>query len=163
MHGVRHPIILELHLSVKNMNHEKFMREALVEAKKGDLPYGAILVKEGEIVVRGYNTAQRDNDVSAHGEINVLRTFTQQNGYSLDALKGYTLYTTCEPCAMCAAACIWCGVSQIVFGVSNEKLISIGTEQINLSCQSVVDKGFQSVEVIGGILEEECLELFKKI
>ena len=54
------------------------MRLALSEAKKGDLPYGAVIVKDDEIVVRGYNTAQTDNDVSAHGEINVLRAFTQK-------------------------------------------------------------------------------------
>ena len=84
------------------MNHEYFMREALIEAKKGDLPYGAVIVKDGEIVIRGYNTAQTDNDVSAHGELNALRKFTKQHSYSLDALSGYTLYTTCEPCPMCA-------------------------------------------------------------
>jgi tRNA(Arg) A34 adenosine deaminase TadA len=77
------------------MTHEDFMRAALAEAKKGDLPYGAVLVKDNQIVIRGYNTAQTDNDVSAHAEINVLRNFTKQNNnYSLDALKGYTLYTT---------------------------------------------------------------------
>ncbi len=65
------------------MNHKKFMREALAEAKKGDLPYGAVIVKDHEIVIRGYNTAQTDNDVSAHGEINALRAFSQKYGYSL--------------------------------------------------------------------------------
>lgn len=144
------------------MNHEKFMREALVEAKKGDLPYGAVLVKDNEIVMRGYNTAQRDDDVSAHGEINVLRAMTQKSSYSLDALKDYTLYTTCEPCPMCAGACVWAGVSRIVFGASMEQLISIGTEQIDLTCQQVVSQGFQDIEITGGILAEECLDLFKQ-
>jgi tRNA(adenine34) deaminase len=143
------------------MNHEIFMREAIIEAKKGDLPYGAVLVKDDQIVVRGYNTVQRDKDVSAHGEINVLRAFTRQNIYSLEVLRGYTLYTTCEPCPMCAAACVWSGVSEIIFGASTEQLITIGTEQINLSCQTVVEKGFQIIKVTGGILAEECLELFK--
>jgi tRNA(Arg) A34 adenosine deaminase TadA len=145
------------------MTHEDFMRAALAEAKKGDLPYGAVLVKDNQIVIRGYNTAQTDNDVSAHAEINVLRNFTKQNNnYSLDALKGYTLYTTCEPCPMCAAACVWAGVSQIVFGASIEQLIAIGSEQIDLSCETVVAKGFQDIKVIRGILARECLELFKK-
>ncbi len=143
------------------MNHEKFMREALVEAKKGDLPYGAVLVKDGEIVMRGYNTAQTDNDVSAHGEINVLRAMTQKIGYSPDSLKDHTLYTTCEPCPMCAGACVWAGVSHIVFGASTEQLISIGTEQIDLTCQKIVDQGFHNIQVTGGILAEECLSLFQ--
>lgn len=143
------------------MNHEQFMREAIVEAKKGDLPYGAVIVKDNEIVIRGYNTTQTDNDVSAHGEIKALRAFTQKYGYALDALAGYTLYTTCEPCPMCAAACVWAGVSTIVFGTSSQKVASLGMEQIDLTCQAVTDRGFQKVEVIGGILAEECLELFK--
>ena len=145
------------------MNHEHFMNEALAEAKKGDLPYGAVIVKDNEIVIRGYNTAQTDNDVSAHGEINALRAFTKKYGYSLEALTGYTLYTTCEPCPMCAAACVWAGVSRVIFGASTKQLIDLGTKQIDISCQTVGDKSFQNIEVIGGILADECLELFRKL
>ena len=143
------------------MNHEQFMREALAEAKKGDLPYGAVIVKDNEIVIRSHNTAQRDNDVSAHGEINALREFTKKNGYSLDALQNHTLYTTCEPCPMCAAACVWAGVFQVVFGASTGQLIDLGTPQIDLSCKTVAEKGFQNLKVVGGVLAEECLALFK--
>ena len=145
------------------MNHKQFMQEALIEAKKGDLPYGAVIVKDNEVVIRAYNTAQTDNDVSAHAEINALRAFTKQYGYSLDALSGYTLYTTCEPCPMCAAACIWSGVSIVVFGASIAQLIDLGNQQINLSCKAVADKGFQNLEVIGGVLADECLELFRQL
>ena len=148
------------------MTHEKFMGEALIEAKKGDLPYGAVIVKDNEIVMRGYNTAQTDNDVSAHAELNILRAFTKQYGYSLDALSGYTLYTTCEPCPMCAAACVWAGVSTVVFGASIEQLSNLGLKQIksfNLSCKAVVVKGFQNIEIVDGILAKECLELFKQL
>ncbi len=74
---------------------------------------------------------------------------------------GYTLYTTCEPCPMCAAACVWAGVSQIVFGASTKQLINLGTKQIDIACKTVIDKSFQNIEVVGGILADECLELFK--
>ena len=114
-------------------------------------------------MIRGYNTTQTDNDVSAHAEINALRAFTKQYGYSLDTLSGYTLYTTCEPCPMCAAACVWAGVSKIVFGASIQQLINLGNKQIDLSCQSVTEKGFNNIEVIGGILADECMELFKQL
>ena len=144
------------------MTVEDYMRIALEEAKKGDMPYGAVLVKEDKIVVQGHNTAQRDNDVTAHAEINVLRQFTLENkSYSLDALKGYTLYTTCEPCPMCAAACVWVGVSEIVFGASTQQLIQLGSPQIDLSCEAVVKKGFQDIKITQGILAEDCLALFK--
>ena len=145
------------------MDREKFMREAIAEAKKGDSPYGAVIVKDNKIIIRGYNTAQTDNDLSAHGEINALRAFTKQYGYSLDTLSGYTLYTTCEPCPMCAAACVWAGVSTIVFGASIQQLIDLGHKQIDISCQSVTEKGFNQVEIIGGILADKCLELFKQV
>ena len=143
------------------MNHEQFMREAIVEAKKGDRPYGAVIVKDSEILIRAYNTTQRDNDVSAHAEINALRSFTKKYGYSLDTLSGCTLYTTCEPCPMCAAACIWSGVSTVVFGASIAQLIDIGNKQIDLSCRTVAEKGFQALKVIDGVLADECLDLFK--
>ena len=145
------------------MNHEHFMKEALAEAKKGDLPYGAVIVKDNEIVIRAHNTAQTDNDVAAHGEINALRTFTQKYGYSLEALKGYILYTTCEPCPMCAAACVWAGVSSVVFGASTEQLIDLGTKQIDIPCKTVAEKSFQKIEVLGGVLADECLELFRQL
>lgn len=145
------------------MNHEQFMKEALREAQKGDLPYGAVIVKNNQIIIRGYNTAQTDNDVAAHGEINALRAFTQQYGYSLEALEGYTLYTTCEPCPMCAAACVWAGVSTVVFGASTKQLLDLGSKQIDIACQTVGAKSFHEMEVIGGILADECLELFKKL
>lgn len=138
------------------------MYEALAEAKKGDLPYGAVIVKDNEIVIRGYNTAQTDNDVSAHGEINALRAFTKKFGYSLDVLEGCILYTTCEPCPMCAAACVWTGVSTVVFGASTAQLIELGTKQIDIPCKSVAEKSFQNIKVIGGVLADDCLKLFKK-
>ncbi|MEB3279766.1 MAG: nucleoside deaminase [Lyngbya sp.] len=144
------------------MTAEEYMKIALEEAKKGDMPYGAVLVKDNQIVVRGHNTAQRDNDVTAHAEINVLRQFTLENkSYSLDVLNGYTLYTTCEPCPMCAAACVWAGVSEIVFGASTQQLIQLGSPQIDLSCEAVVKKGFQDLKITQGILAEDCLALFK--
>ncbi|MEM8831864.1 MAG: nucleoside deaminase [Cyanobacteria bacterium P01_G01_bin.19] len=145
------------------MNHEHFMQEALVEAKKGDLPYGAVIVKDNEIIIRAHNTAQTDNDVSAHGELNALKEFTKKNGYSLDALEGYTLYTTCEPCPMCAAACVWAGVSTVVFGASTKELIDLGTQQIDIPCKTVAEKSFQNIKVVGGILANKCLELFKEL
>lgn len=145
------------------MSHEHFMKEALVEARQGDLPYGAVIVRDNKIVIRAHNTAQTDNDVSAHAEINALRAFTKQYGYSLDVLSGYTLYTTCEPCPMCAAACIWAGVSSVVFGASTSQLMELGQEQIELNCQAVADRGFQPLKVLGGVLADECLELFRQL
>lgn len=143
----------------KSMNPEDFMRLALEEAKKGDMPYGAIIVKDNEVVMQGYNTVQRDSDPSAHAEINVIRSLTNQ--IQQTSLEGYTLYTTGEPCPMCAAACVWVGLSEIVFGASIQDLIEANQSQIDISCEEVIAKGFRKIKVTKGILKDECLQLFK--
>ena len=64
---------------------------------------------------------------------------------------------------MCAAACIWGGVSTVVFGASIAQLIELGNKQIDLSCETVAQRGFQPLEIIGGILGDECLQLFRQL
>ncbi|QLE51710.1 nucleoside deaminase [Nostoc sp. C057] len=138
---------------------EYFMRLALAQAKKGDTPYGAVIVKDNEVVAVAHNTVIRDNDPSAHAEINVIRSLTAK--LKNHFLEGYSIYTTCEPCPMCATACVWSGLSEIVYGASIQDLISINQSQINLSCEEVIAKSFRSIKVTKGILKNECLELFK--
>lgn len=141
------------------MQPEDFMRLALEEAKKGDSPYGAVIVKDNEVVAKGYNTVKRDSDPSAHAEINVIRSLTTKINNPF--LEGYTIYTTGEPCPMCATACVWAGISEIVIGASIQDLISVNQSQINISCEEIIAKGFRKIKVRKGLLKEECLELFK--
>ncbi|OUL23584.1 nucleoside deaminase [Nostoc sp. 106C] len=141
------------------MNHEDFMHLALTEAKKGDAPYGAVIVKDNEVVAVGHNTVRRDNDPSAHAEINVTRSLTAK--LKNPSLEGYSIYTTGEPCPMCATACIWTGISEIVYGASIQDLISVNQSQINISCEEVIAKSFRNIKVTKGILKTECLKLFK--
>ena len=84
------------------MTPEDFMRLALEEAKQGDSPYGAVIVKDNEVVAKGYNTVKRDCDPSAHAEMNVIRSLTAK--IQTPSLEGYTIYATGEPCPMCAMA-----------------------------------------------------------
>ncbi|MDZ8056533.1 MAG: nucleoside deaminase [Aulosira sp. ZfuVER01] len=141
------------------MNHEYFMHLALIEAKKGDAPYGAAIVKDNEVVAVSHNTVRRDNDPSAHAEINVIRSLTAK--LKNPSLEGYTIYTTGEPCPMCATACVWTGISEIVYGASIQDLISVNQSQIDISCEEVIAKSFRNIKVTKGILRNECLELFK--
>ncbi len=141
------------------MTPEDFMRLALTEAKKGDAPYGAVIVKNGEIVVVAHNTVKRDSDPSAHAEINAIRILTAK--LNNPSLEGYSIYTTGEPCPMCATACVWTGISEIVYGASIEDLISVNQSQINISCEEVIAKSFRNIQVTKGILREECLKLFE--
>ncbi|QSJ16576.1 nucleoside deaminase [Nostoc sp. UHCC 0702] len=141
------------------MNQEYFMRLALAEAKKGDGPYGAVIVKDDKVVAVAYNTVFRDSDPSAHAEINVIRSLTAK--LQNLSLEGYSIYTTGEPCPMCAAACVWTGLSEIVYGASIEDLISANQSQINITCEEVIAKSFRNIKVTKGVLRAECLALFE--
>ncbi|MBD2516789.1 nucleoside deaminase [Nostoc sp. FACHB-973] len=141
------------------MNSEYFMRLALAEAKKGDAPYGAVIVKDNEVVAVAHNTVKTDNDPSAHAEINVIRRLTAK--LKNPSLEGYSIYTTGEPCPMCASACVWSGLSEIVYGASIEDLISVNQSQINISCEQVIAQSLIKIKVSKGVLKNECLELFK--
>ncbi len=140
------------------MQPEDFMKIALEEAKKGDSPYGAVIVKDNEVIAKGHNTVKQDSDPSAHAEIKVIRSLTTKlnNPY----LEGYTIYSTGEPCPMCATACIWTGISEIVFGASIQDLILVNQSQINISCEEIIAKGFRKIKVTKGLLKQECLQLF---
>lgn len=146
-------------LSPAYMNSEDFMRLALAEAEKGDAPYGAAIVKDNEVVAVAHNTVITDNDPSAHAEINAIRSLTAQ--LKSPSLEGYSIYTTGEPCPMCATACVWSGLSEIVYAASIEDLISVNQSQINISCEQVIARSFKKIKVTKGILRNECLQLFK--
>ncbi|MDZ8030689.1 nucleoside deaminase [Nostoc sp. DedSLP04] len=141
------------------MNSESFMRLALAEAKKGDAPYGAVIVKDNEVVAVAHNTVKRDNDPSAHAEINAIRSLTAK--LKNPSLEGYSIYTTGEPCPMCATACVWSGLSEIVYGASIQDLITVNQSQISISCEEVIANSFQKIKVTKDVLKNECLELFK--
>jgi tRNA(Arg) A34 adenosine deaminase TadA len=141
------------------MHSEDFMRIAIEEAKKGDSPYGAVIVKYNEVIAKAYNTTKRDNDPSAHAEVNVIRSLTTR--IKNPSLEGYTIYTTGEPCPMCSTACVWAGISEIVYGASIQDLILVNQSQISISCEEIIAKGFRNIKVTKGVLREECLQLFK--
>lgn len=141
------------------MNHEDYMKIALLEAKQGDSPYGAVIVRDNQVVATGHNTAKRDSDPSAHAEINVIRSLTAK--INNPDLEGYTLYTTGEPCPMCATACVWAGITEIICGASIQDLIEINQPQVNIACEQIIARGFREIRVTKGVLKAECLDLFK--
>lgn len=141
------------------MTPEDFMRLALAEAKLGDAPYGAIIVKDNRVVAAAHNTVQRDSDPSAHAEMNAIRQLTKKLKNPL--LEEYIIYTTGEPCPMCAAACVWTSISEIVCAVSIKDLTAINQSQIDIACEEIVAKSSKNIKVTKGILRQECLELFK--
>jgi guanine deaminase len=140
------------------MKPEYFMKLALEEARIGDAPYGAVIVKDNQVIIKAHNTVKTDNDPTAHAELNAIRHLTTK--IKNPSLEGYTLYTTCEPCPMCTTVCLWAGISEIIFGASIQDLIEAGVSQINLPSEEIIAKGFKEIKVTKGLLKEESLQLF---
>ncbi|WP_035387130.1 tRNA adenosine(34) deaminase TadA [Ferrimonas senticii] len=137
-------------------SHQYWMSYAINLAAKaealGEVPCGAVLVKDGEVVAEGYNRCITDNDPTAHAEIQVLR----QAGAKLDnyRLLDTTLYITLEPCPMCAGAIVHARVGTVVFGASDLKTGAAG------SVMNLLDDARLNhwPEVVAGVLAEECGE-----
>src|SRR3954466_14282266 len=94
----------------------RFMRMAIEEARQADFPFGAVIVRDGAIIARGRNLGRTDRDPTAHGEMVAIRRCLATHGP--EALRGATLYTSGEPCAMCMGAILWCRIGRLVFAAS---------------------------------------------
>ena len=134
---------------------ERYMRLALEEARlafdAGEVPVGAVLVCNSEIIVRAHNLVEQTQDATAHAELLCLQEGMAKRG---PRLGDCTLYVTLEPCAMCAGACVNAKLGRIVFGAFDEVAGCCGSKM------DLTDKCFlHSVEVWGGILEADCKAL----
>jgi tRNA(adenine34) deaminase len=139
---------------------ERFMRMALDEARQGDFPFGAVIVRDGSVIARGRNLGRTERDPTAHGEMVAIRRCLAEHGPQ--ALRGSTLYTSGEPCPMCMGAIIWCRVGRLVFAASIAQL-STKIDQIMVSSAEIADKErFAPIAITGGVLAEEAKALFAK-
>ena len=140
---------------------ERFMRSALEEAALGDDPYyfGAVIVRDGEVLARGRNLWNQQQDPTAHGEMVAIRRFLAEHG--METLKGTTLYSSGESCPMCMGAIIWCGIARVVYGASIAQLAT-KMGQITITDAEIAGKmPFADIALTGGVLAEESLKLFK--
>ncbi|AEF21365.1 CMP/dCMP deaminase zinc-binding protein [Pseudomonas fulva 12-X] len=138
---------------------ERFMREALElaaqGAARGEVPVGAVLVQDGEVIGRGFNCPISTSDPSAHAEMVAIRAAAQ--AIANYRLPGSTLYVTLEPCAMCAGLIVHSRVQRVVFGASEPRA------GMAVSRGQFFDQAFLNhrVRVEGGVLAEECGEVLK--
>ena len=131
------------------------LAEAKVAAAEGEVPVGAVVVAGGEIIARGHNRSETDNDPSAHAEIVALREAAQKAGNY--RLTDGTLYVTLEPCAMCMGALVQARIERLVFGAYDPKAGAAGSA-IDLSDSRSFNHRF---EINGGVLAEECGAVLK--
>ena len=137
----------------------RFMRRALALARHaeaaGEVPVGAVVVQDGEVIGEGWNQPIRSNDPSAHAEMVALRAAATRNkNYRL---PGTTLYVTLEPCVMCAGAIVHARIARVVYGATDPKAGAAGSVFQLLNSPALNHRA----EVSGGVLGEESSELLK--
>ena len=149
------------------LDHENLLRRAFAVARRaqanGNHPFGAILVgPDGAVLIESENGYLPDRDMTAHAE-RLLATAASRT-HEVGFLAGCTIYTSAEPCAMCAGAIYWSGIGRVVYGLSERRLKQITGNHpenptLDLPCRTVFDAGQRPVEVIGPLLEDEAAAL----
>jgi tRNA(Arg) A34 adenosine deaminase TadA len=126
----------------------------------GNHPFGSLLVDgDGNVVLEAENTVVTGRDGTAHAEHNLVRAAVSQ--FEPDQLATFTLYTSTEPCAMCAGAIFWSGIGRVVFALSSATLAEIvrdptGAWTLAVSCRDVFARGGRAVEVHGPLIEDRA-------
>jgi len=147
-----------------DLEHETHMRRAFVVAARaqenGNHPFGAVLVgPDGEVLMEQENGFLPDRDMTGHAE-RLLMT-SASKAFPLDFLRKCSIYTSAEPCAMCAGAIYWAGVGRVVYGMSEHDLKALTgghpeNPTLDLPCRTVFGAGQRPVEVIGPLLADEA-------
>ena len=134
---------------------QRAIEQARLAERAGEVPVGAVVVREGKIVGTGYNQNLLGNDPTAHAEIVALRQAAEALGNH--RLTGCTLFCTIEPCAMCAGAMVHARISRLVYGARDPKAGAAG------SVLDVINHPHlnHQMEVTSGVLAEECSQLLK--
>lgn len=151
-------------MPLPDLDHARYLRLAFAVAKaaatEGSHPFGAILVDgAGTVVMQQGNAYLPDHDMTGHAE-RVIATRASQR-FRPAELADATLYSSAEPCAMCAGAAYWAGIGRIVYGLSEVKLKAITGNHpenptLDLPCRAVLASGQRPVEVVGPLLEDEA-------
>ena len=139
--------------------HKDWMRQALELAQKAadldETPIGALIVKDGQVIGKGYNLREKEQDVTMHAEIIALRDASRQTGSW--RLEGCTLYVTLEPCIMCAGALIQARLDQLVFGAYDPKAGAAGSITDIFSIRQN-----HQVQVTGGVESALCSQMIRR-
>lgn len=137
----------------------RFMKEALLEAEKafdkGEVPIGAVIVKDGEIIAREHNRTIELGDPTAHAEMLAIRSAAAKLGGW--KLPGCSMYVTIEPCSMCAGAMVWARLEKVFIGSMDPKAGACGSV-MDIPSNPALN---HQVEIFTGIMEEECSGIMK--
>lgn len=141
------------------MSHEEYMKEALCLAREagdaGDVPVGCVIVRDGEIIAKGRNRREEDQNALAHAELEAIKEACKALGGW--RLSGCRLYVTLEPCPMCAGGIISARIPEVYYGAKDSGIGACG------SVLNLFEEEFRHhPKLVGGILQEECKEELSK-
>ncbi len=141
---------------------KRFMAAAIDAAREGigqgQTPFGACVVRGDEIIAATHNEVWQRCDATAHAEVVAIRAACEKLG-TID-LSACEIYSTCEPCPMCFAACHWARIGRIVFGASIADAKAAGFSEMEISNESMKALGPSAIVLAGGFMRDECTELF---
>ncbi len=145
-------------------NDTKFMKKAIGLSRSavgnGNEPFGALLVKDGEIVYTSENMIYTASDPTFHAEAGLIRRFCAET--RITDLSRYTMYSSCEPCFMCSGALVWVKLGRLVYGASNADLCAILNEK-SCNCSEIVFAGSSwRPEVTAGVMRDECVAVLQQ-
>ena len=143
---------------------ELIMKQAIelsaLAVQHGNEPFGAVLVKDGEVVFTNENQIYTKHDPTFHGEAGLIREFCGRTG--ITDLRDYTLYSSCEPCFMCSGAMVWAKLGRLVYAASNIDLEEI-LGKTGCNCSKIVfDHSGWKPAVSAGVLREESLAVLRE-
>jgi tRNA(adenine34) deaminase len=140
-------------------NDQKYMHEAIKQARRSlmaeDVPVGAVIVKDGKIVARGYNQVEKRQNPIAHAEIVAIEKASKKLGYK--HLLDCDIYVTLEPCAMCCGAIVLARLRRLIFGAYDPKT-GAAVSLYNITNDPRLN---HRLEVLGGVLQDDCVALLK--
>lgn len=143
-------------------NNEIFMQKAIDIAKIGiqnnQTPFGATIVKDGEVVTSSHNQVWSTTDITAHAEVNAIREACKKLN-SVD-LSGCVIYSTCEPCPMCFSAIHWAKIDKIIYGATIEDAKKAGFNELEIHNKTMKKLGKSKLKIKKRVLQKECKELF---
>ena len=144
-------------------NDERFVREAIELARRarvaGDHPFGSVLVLDGAVVLTATNTVNTERDPTAHAETNLIAAAIRR--LNQVQLGRATLYTSCEPCAMCAGAMYWAGIRSVVYALPSEELAAFAGRDFLVPCRELFARAANAVHVIGPVLVDEARDVHR--
>lgn len=141
--------------------HEGFARQAIELARQarlaGNHPFGALLVLDGTVILTAQNTVETDRDPTAHAETNLVTLAIRR--LSADQIRRSVLYTSCEPCAMCAGKMYWAGIRAIAYALPAEELAVLAGGAFLMPCAELLGRTVEPVTITGPLLVNEARQV----